>query len=185
MKKFIFFFLIVISISCNILYFIKKWEEKKHKDEFFSLFTVKQISYEEGFNTLRSQLNLLHVDKHYHLIHIWDTTFLEDDFKVNYIKNLDNSLNKNDVSLILMSSMTNNSIESCLNTRNIKFKKVIVLNEMEDFISGLCNLRKRQRKPSSATILINSSGKILYYNDKLLVPIHKDSVLLNIVSSIN
>ncbi len=187
MKNTIIWILFIISFLTNVVYAFHLWENKKHTDEFFSLFTVKKTSYSDGFLDFKENLNSMNNKKPYHLIHIWDTTGLEFDTKIPYIIAIDsifNSKKSTKINCILMSSMCDETIENCLNTRKIHFKSFIMMNSMENFISGVCNQYKRKSKPSSATLLINQKGDILYYNDKLIYTLDKDTVLQNALKSI-
>ena len=55
---------------------------------------------------------------------------------------------------------------------------------MGDYISGVCHLKNRKEKPSCATLIIKQQGDILYYNDKPINHLDKDSIFLNILHSL-
>lgn len=187
MKKYLFIGLLILSVSANIIYFNYLFEQKKHTDEFFSLFKVNEISYQDGFLQLEGELNSINNKKPYHLIHIWDTTGLEFGYKIPYILNADSTFITNPfkkIDCILMSSMSNETIEICLKSRKIHFNSLIIMNEMEEYISGVCNQKGRKTKPIAATLLINQKGDILYYNDKLKYTLEKDAQLLEIINSL-
>lgn len=187
MKNAIFWILFIISFLTNVIYAFHLWENKKHTDEFFLLFTVKKISYSDGYFDFKENLKSINDKKPYHLIHIWDTTGLEFGTKIPHIIAIDSIFNYKKsakINCILMSSMCDETIEKCLTARKMHFKSFTIMNSMENFISGVCNRYKRKSKPSSATLLVNQKGDILYYNDKLIYTLDKDTILLNALNSI-
>lgn len=184
MKKIIFYFTFLISILINAFYINYLVEQKKHKDEFFSLFKVNKTSYNDGFIQLKEKLNN---KKPFHLIHIWDTVYLEFGDKIPYTLSIDSLFKKHSFKKIdctLMSSMSDETIGICLKSRNIHFSNLVVINEMEDYISGVCNHYGRKSKPTAATLLINQNGGILYYTDKIKYTLDKDTQLLKILDSL-
>jgi hypothetical protein len=187
MKKFIFYFLFSGSLFLNIVWIVYAYEQKKHTDEFFSLFKVKNISYERGFLDFKEKTNRL-VNKPFHLIHIWDTVGLEFNTKIPYITQLNSHFNVHNfkqIDCILISSMSDKTIKTCINSRGLKLNDLLIINDMEDYISGVCTKKGRKSKPSAATLLINNRGDIIYYNDKITIPLDRDTVLLNTLSSLN
>lgn len=187
MKKIIFYFLFLVSVLINAFYVNYLVDQKKHKEEFFSLFKVKNISYQDGFLRVKEKLNPPNNKNAYHLIHIWDTVYLEFGDKIPYILNLDSMFKSQQfkkIDCLLISSMSNETIEICLNSRKIHFKALNVMNDMENYVSGVCNQIGRKTKPTAATLLINQKGDILYYTDKIKYTLDKDTQLLKIMRSL-
>lgn len=185
MKKKLLYLLLILSLGVNLFYLNIKLNDKKHKDELFSLFEVKNISYQDGFIELNEKIIDKKLQKPYYIIQIWDTTFLEFEGKIPFLLNADSICkNTNNVQCFLISSMYNKSIEKCMKERNIHFNNFSVINDMGDYISGVCKLKGRKGKPGSATLIIKQQGDILYYNDKPIHHLDKDSTFLNILHSL-
>jgi hypothetical protein len=185
MKKIFLYILLFLSLSVNLFYLNIKLNDKRHKDELLSLFEVKNISYQEGFIDLNKKITDKKLQKSFYVIQIWDTTFLEFGEKIPYILNADSICkNTKNVQCFLLSSMYDESIEKCLEERNIHFNNFSLINDMGDYISGVCHLKKRKEKPSCATLIIKQQGDILYYNDKPINHLDKDSIFLNILHSL-
>lgn len=166
-------------------YLFYKLEQRKHKDEFFSLFEVKNISYNEGFIELNEKITEKKLQKPYYIIQIWDTTFLEFGKKIPYLLKVD-SLCKNTPSTqcFLISAMHGKSIDKCIKERNIHFKNFSLINNMGDYISGVCNTKGRKTKPDCATLIIKQQGDVLFYKDKSIHHLDKDSTFLSILHSL-
>jgi hypothetical protein len=187
MKK-IFWIIFISSLTINIAYITFLFKQKNHREELISLFEIKKINYSDGFYNLNEKLKNTNNEKPYHLIHIWDTVFAECGDSVPYNLQLDSLFKTNQfkaVDCILMSVMRGETIESFLNTRKINLNNIMILNEMDDFISGVCNKRKEKRKIRSVNLLINEHGDILYYNDKIKNPLDQDTLLLQTLNSLN
>jgi hypothetical protein len=163
-----------------------KLNDKKHKDEFFSLFEVNNTSYQAGFVELNEKIIDKSIEKQFYLIQIWDTTFLEFNKKIPHLLNVDSICkNKNNFKCLLISAMSDETINKCLKERNVHFKNFLLLNNMGNYISGICNVKERKTKPDCATLIINRQGDILYYTDKTIHHIDKDSTFLNTLNSIS
>ncbi len=187
MNKKLFYSILFASVFINIIYIYNLVQEKKHKNEFYTLFKINNKSYAEGLISLKERLNSSNNKSKYHLIHIWDTFLIEPNKKIQYFSQLDSFFKYNpskQVDCILMSVMRNESIRSFLNPRNIKFQNVRQLNDMDDYVSAICNKRKEKTKIRSVNLLINEQGDVLYYDDKIEYLLNRDTALLKILNSL-
>lgn len=187
MNKKLFYAILFVSVVINTIYIYYLVQEKKHKNEFYTLFKVNNISYEDGLTELKERLNSSNNKSKYHLIHIWDTFLNDPSKKIKYFSQLDSFFKYNpskEVDCILMSVMQNKSISSFLNARNIKFENLKQINDMDNYVSAICNKRQEKRKIRSVNLLINEQGNILYYNDKLKGTLIEDTSLLNTLNSL-
>ncbi len=180
--------LFLVSLTINIVYLYFSIEQKKHQNEFRSLFEIKDISYGDGLSSLHKRLKNVGNQKSYHLIHIWDTFLTDPNKEIPYLSQLDGFFKYNPskpVDCILMSAMCDKSIAGFLDPRNIKFRNAIQLNDMDDYISGVCNKKNYKTKKRAVNLLINKQGDILYYNDKIKGPLDQDTLLLQTLNSLN
>jgi hypothetical protein len=187
MKRIIFYTVFFTSVLINILYFYYIVDQKKHKDEFYSVFKIKKTNYDEGFLEFKEKLNAINNKTPYHLIHVWDTFLVDPTKSIPYFLEIDSFLKYNPsktMDCILMSSMRGETIEGYLKSRKIKFTNVTLMNDMDNFVSGLCNKKNEKTKIHSANLLINEKGDILYYNDKIKCPLGEDSLFLKIFYSL-
>ena len=68
MKKKLFYIFLTLSLCLNVLYLNIKLNDKKHKEEFFSLFEVKNISYSNGFFELKKIIKNKKLEKPHYII---------------------------------------------------------------------------------------------------------------------
>jgi hypothetical protein len=182
MRKIAFILIFFLSIIANAFFVYDKIEKNKQKEEFFSLFKLKNITYNEGLKQLEQKINL--PKKDYRFIHMWDTTFVEFGMTIPYILQIDSFFRTNNlknIECVLVSSMREKTINQFLTSHNIKLTNTIIINDMDDFVSGISNKQKRKSKVREANLLIDRRGNFLYYNDKIINTFSKDSVLLNMI----
>lgn len=184
MKKSIFYITFVCSLLFNIVYFSYLYEQKKHNDEFSSIYKIKNTSYGEGLVEFKEKLNS---KTPYHLIHVWDTFLVEPTKSVPYFLQIDSFLRLNslkNIDCILMSSMREETITGYFKSRRIKFTNITLMNDMDNFVSGICNKKHEKNKIHSVNLLINEHGDILYYNDKINTSLKNDTILLKSINSL-
>lgn len=186
MKKKALYIVLIISLIINLTYLLYRINQKNRKDEFFSIFNVTNISYPDGFAKLNKEIINKNLQKPNYVIQIWDTLYLEFDKKIPYLLNADSICKNTDkVQCFLISSMYDESIQKCIKERNIHFNNFILINNMEDYISGICIAKGRKTKPTCATIIVKYQGDILFYEDKPIKHLDKDSKFLKILDSLN
>ena len=184
-KTLIIVIILALSLVANFICLKIKLNERKNKEEFFSLFEINSTSYKDGCMELNEKIVEKNLQKPYYIIQIWDTQFLEFNKKIPYLVNVDSLCKANGkVRGILVSAMCDETINKCLKERNIKFNNFTIINNMGNYISGICNLKHRKTKPDCATLIIKQNGAILYYNSKMINHLSKDTTFLNILNSL-
>jgi hypothetical protein len=184
-KTIIVIVIFALSLVSNLLYLKIKLNERKDREEFFTLFEINNTNYKDGFIELNQKIREKSLQKPYYIIQIWDTRFLEFNKKIPYLINVDSicKVNKN-IQGILISAMRDESINKCLKEQNIQFKNFVIINNMENYISGICNLKHRKTKPDCATIVVKQNGDILYYNSKIINHVSNDTSFLNLLTTL-
>ncbi len=185
MKKILFWVIFAVSILINTIYFNYWYKQKIHNDEFSSIYKIKNTSYGEGLREFKEKLNN---KTPYHLIHVWDTFLLDPTKSVPYFLQIDSFLRSNSsktVDCVLMSSMREETITDYFKSRGIKFTNLILMNDMDNFVSGICNKKNEKNKIHSVNLLINDQGDLLYYNDKINTSLNHDTLLLKTINSLN
>lgn len=177
--------LLILSLSFNFYYLYRKQKEAKHKEDFLSVFEIKAISYTEGFDHLHQAIDPSR-QKRFYLIQVWDTLFLDSDNTLPFLFNADSLCGENtNVQGLLISSLSDDAIYKCMSERNLHFRNFVLINHMDDYISGVCNLKGLKDKPRNASLLINEKGDVLFFKSKRNTYLSKDSAFVTLFHSLN
>jgi hypothetical protein len=201
MKYFIkYFFMVSICFNiCFIVYFI--WYKIDY-NENRKLNFWKKISYEEGYkfleNKMKKEFPEVDFKKKYCIVYFWNPSWY--DFKhADPMKSLDSlasNLGKYSFNYLFATEMDELDAKSFLISRGASFKNFKVLGGMDDFISGVYNVKPPKRKLVFGSntqeiecsdilkmkepgyyLLLDTDGKIIYYNYKYFNPL-RDTFLI-------
>ncbi len=186
MKK-ILLILLTISFGVNIGFYIKKSNSERDQKKLISIFKINSSTYDEGFKKLCSSLesNQIHLNKK-NVILVWDTSHCVVPKDISYLKELDSLFNQNhfpNTSLFYITEMNEEPISEFYKTHGIYLKNAKQLYDLDDYISGFCNLNKLKSKSKPTLFIIDSVGNVLYYYKHLIMPINEDTLLINNLTS--
>jgi hypothetical protein len=197
--------LLIISLGINIFYLRKKFHEIHKWNEIKKLLVYKKISYEKGtdcfFQDLKKNYPEIQISNKNILVYRWDSLYYniihEDQLKA--LDSLANHYGNHQMEFILVTEMEETASREFLARNGENFKNVKMLFGMDDFISGLHNIKglkllrpiiKTQNlkgKPDSTLYfakqvsfyaIIDSQRKVLYTNENR-GSVLKDTIFLN------
>ncbi len=171
MKYFI-WIAIIISIVANA-YFIYDEKCVKEKEEFGKLFTkamggeITTTTWKEGYKIFKQKLKTAHpklATKKYYYINIWTNWCGPCIKEMPWLDSLVSNL-RQDVAYIFVSDLTNKAASECIKRKKYQLKNFIFLNDMGDFVSGICNEQGIKNKSYPMVLIVNNKGEVIHYSN--------------------
>jgi hypothetical protein len=199
--KYTFISLLLLSLSFNV-YFFTRWINRYRRETADQdLRFAKDISYKEGYASLRKKLQEEHpemlTNKKVMLIYFWDS-LLFDEFRSRSMPDMDSlaeALGKEGINYLFMTEMEKDASEQFLKRQNLHFKNFEILYEMNDFISSVYmekgpkwkrigskdtsvdpEMRRMKMKPGY--LIIDETGNVLFSGYKFFRPVY-DTAFVN------
>lgn len=101
--------------------------------------------------------------KKYYYINIWTTWCKPCIKEMPWLDSIANSLNR-DVGYVFVSDVSDHVANSTLQKKNIHLKNFIFLNDMNDFISAICNEQGVRSKVYPMVLILSNQGEVLHYS---------------------
>lgn len=202
MKRFLISFL-VISIGINVIFLQRKIKRTYRWNEEKKLLFYKEISYEQGYEYFLKQIKKnypeANINNKYFIVYRWDSLHYDGIYREQMmaLDSMANSFGKYTLEYVFVTEMEERASMKFLERSQDEFKNVKMLYGMDDYISGLHNIKDLKLvKPkvinSSKTkdksfnsvkqlffySIMDSEGKFLYTNEKRFM-IVKDTAFLN------
>lgn len=100
--------------------------------------------------------------KKYFYVNIWTNWCKPCIKEMPWLDSLAGTFNK-DVGYIFVSDISESLADSCIKRNRYNLKNFIFLNDMNDFVSGICNERGTRTKVYPMVLILGNKGKILHY----------------------
>src|ERR1700752_1630467 len=142
------FLLIILSLVC-----FNYWQNNKEaKRIFLNKVTVKESVKEFSNEILNQGVDTSKIDFYY--INIWNTSCIPCVKEMPYLDSLAGELNEN-VKCVFVTEQSDDKINSLLKRKEIVLQHFICVNDLESFVSGLCNQGKLMKHTYPLHIIIN------------------------------
>ena len=150
--------LLIISLGLNV-YFV--WDTKRIRnnriwgESFMKAFgsgEINKTTWTKGFESFITKLKQKDqklANKKYFYINTWATFCSPCIKEMPFLDSLAGTL-RNDVAYVFVSEISDESATSCIKRHKYNIKNFIFLNDMGDFISGICNEKGTKTKPRSS-----------------------------------
>ncbi len=128
---------------------------------------IEKTTWSEGLKSFVSKLKAKDkniANRKYYYVNIWTTWCMPCVKEIPWLDSLAGTLNK-DVGYVFVSDQTDKVIMDCLKRKKFDVKNFVFLNDMNDFVSGICNERKITTKSYPMVLIMDDKGKILYYEN--------------------
>jgi hypothetical protein len=208
MRRF-FIILFIISVLANIVFKIRKNGRTHYWEEVGKLHHYKKISYQKGHAYFEDQMAKRHPEVNLKgknsIICFWDSTnfdFIGEECITN-LDSLAGALGKYSYNYVFATEMKEKLAIGYLERSGIEHKNLKIVGDMDDFISGTFNdypskakvtfsggntkskafmnyIMRHKTKPYY--LIMDTAGKILYYNNKCFLP-SKDTVFMRLAKS--
>lgn len=126
----------------------------------------KTTTWKPGFELFTARLkekNKALPNKKYYYINIWIDWCKPCIREMPWLDSLAGTTNK-DIGYFFVSEMSDGRSDSSLNRRNFNLKNFVFLNEMDDFVSAICNKVGRKSKAYPMAAILNSKGELLHFS---------------------
>jgi hypothetical protein len=180
-----------------------------YEKEKLKLFTYKKVSYEKGHQYFADKMASRHPEVNLKgknsIICFWDSTsfdFMGEECMANF-DSLAGALGKYSYNYIFATEMGERPAVDYLKRSGMENKNFLVVGDMDDFISSLycdypskrkmtflgdtsknnkCYNFMRHHKSKPYYLIMDTAGKVIYYNDKCFLP-SKDTAFMRIAKS--
>lgn len=162
--KLYFKILLIISIACNIylLWDKKKTDDQEHFAEAFEKANGGHMSaanWKDGFGTLKKRVKSR---KKYIFASTWANFCLPCLKEMPMLDSLAGMFNN--IDLVFVTDVNDSIATNCLKKRKIVLKNSRSLNDMNDFISSVCNEAKIITKSYPMHIIMDTTGNVVYFS---------------------
>ncbi len=159
----------VISIIINI-YLVYDWKKitvkQEEIDRFINKDRINKTTWTEGIRILQKKIkekNPILVNKKYYYINTWAAFCAPCIKEMPLLDSLAGTLNK-DVAYLFVTEMSDKSVSSIIKQREYNLKNFIFINNMNDFISAICNEQGIKTKIYPMQLIISRDGRLLNYS---------------------
>src|SRR6187402_395814 len=124
---------------------------------------VNKTKWSEGlklFQTKLKEKNGALAGKKYYYINIWTASCKPCIREMPWLDSIAGSLKK-DVGYIYLTDMTTEAASNVIKNRNFHLKNFVFLNDMNDFVSGICNERNTRNKVYPMVLILSNKGEVL------------------------
>jgi len=131
----------------------------------YKSYSVNKTDFNSGLSILFKNKIFLEkkITSKFYYINVWNTMCIPCIKELRPLDSLSEKY-KDDISFILVSDDTEEKVSGFLKRKNIVLKNVTLINDMNDFISGVCNLKNNPNKEYPMNIIINDSGQVVYFS---------------------
>ena len=112
-------------------------------------------------NKIKNKKALL--SKKYYYINVWTNWCAPCIKEMPWLDSLAGTLNK-DVGYIFVSDISDKAATDCMKRKNYNLKNFTFLNDMSDFVSGICNEQRIKNKVYPMVLILDQKGKIHHYS---------------------
>lgn len=205
MKKLL-VYLLITSIGINLYYLKKKFQHLHQSDEVKKLLLYKKIPYEKGTDTFFEGLKKTYPESQFShkniVVYRWDS--LHYDFiyrdQLRALDSMATHFQNHQLEFVLVTEMEEEASKQFLTRNGENYRNLKMLFGMDDFISGLHNIKglklkktivktKHRLNETDSSIfcmkqpsfyaIIDSGKKVLYTNEGKWTMLVKDTAFLN------
>lgn len=128
--------------------------------------SINNTTWIKGFEEFVSKLNekdRSFVNKKYYFVNVWATWCVPCIKEIPRLDSLAGTLNK-DIAYIFVSDQTDNVINDCIKKKKYDLNNFVFINDLNDFVSGICNEYKLTTKSYPINLIIDNKGNIYHYS---------------------
>jgi thiol-disulfide isomerase/thioredoxin len=126
---------------------------------------INKTSWSDGFELFVTKLKKDHLNianRKYYYVNVWTSWCAPCINEMPWLDSIAGTLRK-DVGYIIVSDLSNEHSNNCISKKQYNFKNFVFLNDMDDFISAICNQNRINTKVYPMVLILNNKGKILHY----------------------
>lgn len=127
---------------------------------------VNNIKWKDGLNIFQTKLrsnNSALLKKKYFYINIWTTWCKPCIREMPWLDSIAGTLDK-DVGYFFLTDMSESVTSAVLKKTDFHLNNFVFLNDMNDFVSSICNERKIKNKTYPMVLILNNEGDLLHFS---------------------
>lgn len=184
-------FILIISVGFNIYFYQRRLENFANWEEKKKLHYYKKISYEQGYAFFRKEVKKnypeINLQHKYFVVYRWDSIYYDAIYReqMKALDSMANHFGKYSLEYFFVTEMKEGDSRNYLKRNSDEYKNVKMLFEMDDFTSGLHNIKgltmikpiltyRRKQKSIDSSIyltkqlnfytIIDEKGTVLFTN---------------------
>jgi len=123
-------------------------------------------------------------EKKYYYINIWTSWCKPCIKEMPWLDSISTSLRK-DVSYVFMTDLNNEVANKVIERNNYHFKNFVLLNDMNDFVSGICNEQGIKTKVYPMVLILSNKGEVLHYSTGAYSNKHEASAFAELITKLD
>jgi thiol-disulfide isomerase/thioredoxin len=127
---------------------------------------ISKTKWSQGFKIFQEKLaegNTSLLGKKYYYINIWTNWCKPCIREMPWLDSIAGSLNK-DVGYVFLSDISESVANTSLKKINYHAKSFVFLNDMNDFVSAICNEQGSKTKMYPMVLILSNKGEVLHYS---------------------
>lgn len=169
--KYILGICLLLSLSLNV-YLIVDDIRITQSQEFGQLVNksmgigISKTKWTQSLKIFQTKLTEEHkpmLGKKYYYINIWTSWCAPCIREMPWLDSLAGNLRK-DVGYVFVTELSDVVANKVIHGKNYNLKNFIFLNEMNDFVSGICNEQGIKNKVYPMVLILSNKGKVLHYS---------------------
>lgn len=129
---------------------------------------LSKTTWKQGLEIFTSKLNESNkalLNKKYYYINVWTNWCIPCIKEMPWLDSIAGTLNRKDIGYVFVSDISDDLANSCLKRRNYHLKNFVFLNNMNEFVSAICNERGTKQKIYPMVLILSSKGELLHYSN--------------------
>lgn len=128
--------------------------------------SITKTKWTQSIKLFKEKLNKEHLtisEKKYYYINIWTSWCKPCIKEMPWLDSISTNLRK-DVGYVFLTDLNNELANKVIDRNNYHFKNFILLNDMNDFVSGICNEQGIKTKTYPMVLILSNTGEVLHYS---------------------
>ena len=125
---------------------------------------LSKTSWKQGLKLFKSKIKKRDKalwNKKYYYINVWTSWCKPCIREMPWLDSLAGTLDK-DVGYFFVSEMSDDAANKCIKRKNYSIKNFVFLNDMNDFVSAICNEKGTKSKIYPMVLILSNTGDLLH-----------------------
>lgn len=163
---------LVVSLGVNIYFTVEEITLQRNL-EFGKLVNknlgggkLTNTTWKQGLELFTKALktkNRSLLNKKYYYINIWASFCAPCIREMPWLDTIADTLRK-DVGYVFLSDMSDEVADKCIKRKNFTINNFVFLNDMNEFVSAICNERGVKNKAYPMVLILSNKGELLHYS---------------------
>ncbi len=170
--KWILRIVLILSLGING-YFIVDETKNYHNQEFAKIVNrtmggeLSKTTWKQGLELFTNKLkgtDKALLNKKYYYINVWTSWCKPCINEMPWLDSIAGKANK-DIGYFFVSEMNDTTANKYIKRKNYTIKNFIFLNDMNDFVSAICNMKGTKSKVYPMVLILSNKGELLHFSN--------------------